>query len=189
MADANMGVVIDIAQKYGAFQKDVVAKQNDELVKTAQMNYDVAEQQTLAQAAEMSQSLSLEYQKTRGAAQAMAAYRGVASPDAALSSDGFQAVRARRNIEINAANEIASLAAASQVQFQNTNLSQIQGTMAGLDLGTAVAAAQTDMPWKTTYEDKKFWNGYEDVWYETSSSKQDDLDLASLLDNPAWEIP
>ena len=183
MADQNMGAVIDIAQKYGTFQKDVVSKQNDELVKTAQMNYDVAEQQTLAQSAEMSQALSLEYQKARGASQAMAAYRGVASPDAALASDGLQAVRARRNIEINAANQIASLAAASQVQFQNTNLAQIQGTMAGLDLGTSVASAQADMPWKTVYQDKRYWNGYEDVWYETSSSSQDDLDLGSLLDD------
>ena len=183
MADQNMGAVIDIAQKYGSFQKDVVSKQNDELVKTAQMNYDVAERQTKDQAAEMSQALSLEYQKARGASQAMAAYRGVASPDAALASDGLQAVRARRNIEINSANAIAAYAAGAQVQQQDPNLAQFEGTMAGLQLGGQLVEAQAAMPYETVFTTEGVWTGLGWQNIQVASQRQQDLDLSALLES------
>ena len=178
-----MGVVLDIAKSYGDFQKDVVNKQNTELVETAQLNYDVAERQTKAQAAEMAQNLSLEYQKARGASQAMAAYRGVASPTAELAADGVQASRARRNIEINSANAIAAYAAGAQVQQQDPNLAQFEGTMAGLQLGSQLVSAQADMPWETVFSNEGVWTGLGWQNIQVASQRQDDLDLGSLLDD------
>ena len=183
MADQNMGVVIDIAQKYGNFQKDVVTKQNNELVETAQLNYDVAERQTKAQAAEMSQDLSLQYQKARGATQAMAAYRGVASPTAELAADGVQAARARRNIEINSANAIAAYAAGAQVQQQDPNLAQFEGTMAGLQLGGQLVEAQAAMPYETVFTTEGVWTGLGWQNIQVASQRQQDLDLSALLES------
>jgi hypothetical protein len=177
-----MGAVLDIARNYGEFQRDVTEKQNAELVRTAQMNYDVAEQQTNAAAAEQAQSLSLEYQKARGAAQAMAAYRGVASPTAELAAEGVQASRARRNIEINAANAIAAAAAGAQVQQADPNLAQFQGTMSGLQLGGQLAEAQAAMPYETVinYETVQTGLGWQTI--PVASRVQQDLDLSALLD-------
>ncbi len=182
MADNNMGQVLDIAKSYGDFQEDVTNKQNAELVKTAQMNYDVAEQQTKASAAEQAQNLSLEYQKTRGAMNAMAAYRGVASPTAELAAEGVQAARARRNIEINAANTIAAAAAGAQVQQQDPNLAKFQGTMSGLQLGGQLAEAQANMPYKTVMQNRGVWTGlgYQNI--QVATRVQEDIDLSSLLD-------
>lgn len=177
-----MGAVLDIAKNYGDFQKDVTNKQNAELVKTAQMNYDVSEQQTNAAAAEQAQNLSLEYQKTRGAMNAMAAYRGVASPTAELAAEGVQATRARRNIEINAANAIAAAAAGAQVQQQDPNLAQFQGTMAGLQLGGQLAEAQANMPYETVYSTQGVWTGLGYQTVRTANRVQQDLDLSTLLD-------
>ena len=183
MADNNMGAVIDIAKNYGQFQRDVTEKQNAELVKTAQMNYDVAEQQIKASATEQAQNLSLEYQKTRGAANAMAAYRGVASPTAELAMEGVQAARARRNIEINAANQIAGAAAQAQVTQADPNLAQFQGTMSGLELGGQVAAAQAAMPYETVYRTETVQTGLGYQTIQVAERVQQDLDLSSLLDS------
>lgn len=182
MADNNMGAVLDIAQTYGQFQRDVTEKQNAELVRTAQLNYDVAEQQTKAAAAEQAQSLSLEYQKAAGAARAMAAYRNVASPTAELAAEGVQAARARRNIEINAANEIASAAAAAQVQQQDPNLAQFQGTMAGLQLGGQLAEAQAAMPYETVYRQQLVYTGAGYQTITVADRVQEEIDLAALLE-------
>lgn len=182
MADQNMGAVIDIANNYGQFQRDVTTQQNEELVQTAQQNYDVSEQQIKASAAEQSQLLSLEYQKTRGATTAMAAYRGIASPTAELAGEGIQAARARRNIEINAANQLAGAAAGAQVQQQDPNLAQFQGTMEGLQLGSQVAEAQAAMPYETVYHTESVYTGLGYQQIQVASRRQQDLDLSSLLD-------
>ena len=177
-----MGAVLDIARNYGDFQRDVTEKQNAEMVKTAQLNYDVSEQQTNAAAAEQAQNLSLEYQKTAGAARAMAAYRGVQAPTAELAAEGVQAARARQNIEVNAANAIAAAAAGAQVQQQDPNLAQFQGTMAGLQLGGQLAEAQAAMPYETvmSYQTVQTGLGYQTV--PVATRVQQDLDLSALLD-------
>ena len=188
MSDQNMGVVMDIAKSYGEFQRDIVETQNEELVKTAQKNYDVAEQQIEDAAAEQSYQLSLQYQKARGAALAMAAYRGVSEPTAEAQSESYQAARARRSIEINAANSIASAAAQAQVQLQDPNLAQFQGTMEGLRLGSSLAEAQANMPYNTVYNTEYVETGIGWQPITTATRVQDQIDLSGLLEglNPEW---
>lgn len=190
MSDQNMGVVMNIARSYGEFQRDVVEKQNAELVKTAQKNYDVAEQQITDAAGEQAYQLSLQYQKAVGAARAMAAYRGVQSPTAELQAESFQATRARRSIEVNAANQIASAAAAAQVQQQDPNLAQFQGTMEGLRLGSSLAEAQANMPYETVYRTEWIHDPYLGSYPITIADRvQDTIDLSALLEglNPNWQ--
>lgn len=188
MSDQNMGVVMDIAKSYGEFQRDIVETQNEELVKTAQKNYDVAEQQIEDAAAEQSYQLSLQYQKARGAALAMAAYRGVSEPTAEAQAESYQAARARRSIEINAANSIASAAAQAQVQLQDPNLAQFQGTMEGLRLGSSLAEAQANMPYNTVYNTEYVETGIGWQPITTATRVQDEIDLSGLLEglNPEW---
>lgn len=188
MSDQNMGVVMDIAKSYGEFQRDVALSQNEELVKTAQKNYDVAEQQIEDAAAEQSYQLSLEYQKARGAALAMAAYRGVAEPSAELQAESYQSARARRSIEINAANSIAAAAAQAQVQLQDPNLAQFQGTMEGLRLGSSLAEAQANMPYNTVYRTELVETGLGYQTIQVAHRVQETIDLSNLLEelNPEW---
>tara|TARA_R100001463_G_scaffold63620_1_gene116693 strand:+ start:148 stop:732 length:585 start_codon:yes stop_codon:yes gene_type:complete len=188
LSDQNMGVVMDIAKSYGEFQRDIVETQNEELVKTAQKNYDVAEQQIEDAAAEQSYQLSLQYQKARGAALAMAAYRGVSEPTAEAQAESYQAARARRSIEINAANSIASAAAQAQVQLQDPNLAQFQGTMEGLRLGSSLAEAQANMPYNTVYNTEYVETGIGWQPITTATRVQDEIDLSGLLEglNPEW---
>jgi len=188
LSDQNMGVVMDIAKSYGEFQRDIVETQNEELVKTAQKNYDVAEQQIEDAAAEQSYQLSLQYQKARGAALAMAAYRGVSEPTAEAQAESYQAARARRSIEINAANSIAAAAAQAQVQLQDPNLAQFQGTMEGLRLGSSLAEAQANMPYNTVYHTEYVQTGIGWQPITTATRVQDTIDLSGLLEglNPEW---
>lgn len=190
MADQNMGVVMNIARSYGEFQRDVVEKQNRELVETAQKNYDVAEQQITSAAGEQSYQLALQYQKAVGAARAVAAYRGVQAPDAETRAETFQATRARRSIEVNAANQIASAAAAAQVQQQDPNLAQFQGTMEGLRMGASLAEAQANMPYQTVYRTEWIHDPYLGSYpIKTAERVQDTIDLSALLEglNPNWQ--
>lgn len=177
-----MGAVLDIARTYGEFTRDVTEKQNAELVKTAQMNYDVAEQQINAAKQEQAQQLALQYQQAQGAALAMAAYRGIGENTDAARAEGMQAERARRNLEINAANQIAAAAAGAQVQQSDPNLAQWQGTMMGLELGGQLAQAQAAMPYETVYHQQLVQTGagYQTIW--VADQVQETIDLGELLE-------
>jgi hypothetical protein len=149
---AGIDKAVQIARAYGQLTRAITERSNAERLRIAQGNYDATKAQIDAQAQQRASELSGVFQQHVGQLQANAAFRGVGaggSTAALLASAGVEASVARKVIEINANNATGALAASSQIETEDAQLAQIQGTFQGLSIGNDFVSALASLPSST----------------------------------------
>lgn len=140
--------VMGIARAYGKVQRALAERSNAERIRLAQANFNTGRAQIEAAAGQEVSELSSIFRKHIGSIQSSAAVRGVggASIQSLESSATAEAIRARTNIEINANNQIGSLASQSQVQIEDPALAEFSGVFQGLGIGSDFLTALQNLP-------------------------------------------
>lgn len=139
---------LGIARAYGSLTRALVERQNSERIRIAQANFDASRQQITAAKDQKVAELAGVFQQHLGTIRANAAYRGVGggSVAALLGSASADGEVARRNIDINANNQIGSEASQAIVPLDDPIMSQFQGFFQGLGIGSDFAQALASMP-------------------------------------------
>lgn len=175
---------LQIGRAYGALTRAIAQQSNAERLRIAEQNFRTGRSQIDAQRAERTAELSRVFQRHVGQLQANAAYRGVGqagSTAALVGASVAEAAVARRNIEINANNAIASLGAQSQPVLEDEQLAEMEGTFRGLSIGSDFAAAVASLPSTTKKSSKWVQTGL--GWQELYSFEQvpGSLDLSKMF--------
>lgn len=173
MAEPENGQAIKIARSYGTLTRALTERSNAERIRIAQANFDAGRTQVNAQRDQRASELAGVFQQHIGTIRANAAYRGVGGGSVAAleGAASAQAVVARRNIDINANNEIGSAASQAIVPVDDTILSELQGTFQGLGIGSDFVTSLAQLPsvrgshtqWVRTGA------GYQEVRFNTES--------------------
>lgn len=175
---------LQIGRAYGALTRALVERTNQERLRIAQRNFDAGRKQIGDQAHARSAELAGVFQKHVGQMQANAAFRGVGqsgSTAALLQASTSEAEIARRNIEINANNATGALAAAAQVEVEDEQLAEMEGTFRGLGIGSDFTAAVANLPSTRTRTSQWVQTGL--GWQELYSYNEQpgSIDLGSMF--------
>lgn len=148
MADGVNGQAVQIARAYGSLTRALAERGNAERIRIAQANFDTARQQITAQRNQRAAELAGVFQQHIGTVRANAAYRGVGGGSVAAleTAASAQAEVARRNIDINANNQIGAEASQALVPIEDPTLAQIEGTFQGLRIGGDFVTALAQLP-------------------------------------------
>lgn len=163
---------VRIAQAYGSLTRALVERQNAERVRIAQVNFDASRQQITAAKDQKVAELAGVFQQHIGTVRANAAYRGVGggSVAALIGSAAAEGEVARRNIDINANNQIGSAASQAIVPLDDPMMSQFQGFFQGLGIGSDFSTALASMP--STRVNQTTWVNTSLGWQALNSSHE-----------------